>query len=125
NPVQIDYVRSLIFRHQIETTPKVAVKVFGDPAEAGKGGNIGAVGGQLHFVREAQPHRMLVVSAVFPMKKEVEEFCLKLRMAKQKELYESRDDWPRPLAINIYRYEVINGKEGTAELLVRYTGTEE
>ncbi len=73
-------------------------------------------------LKKAVPVRMVVVTAVFPMKKQMEEFQRALKMLTQAEMFlPPRDDLPRPLGISVVRFEMVNGqptdKNGTPILL--------
>jgi len=58
------------------------------------------------FMKVGKPQTLVVCTARFPMKEQVEEFCRKLRVGNWKDLA-SRDDLPKPLGISVLRYEIL------------------
>lgn len=74
-------------------------------------------------LKAAVPVRMVVVSAVFPMKQQMEEFQRALKMLNQGEMY--YDDLPKPLGMNVQRFEVVDGKavKGSEKLILSYDPT--
>jgi len=125
---RLDYVRGLAWLHDVQgnslrvfdtlgLTERPAPSAFAQPQERGVLPPV---------VKEAQPIRMVLVTAVFPMIQQVEEFRRALKMTSQKELFDlPREDLPKPLGINVYKFEVVNGKpvNKDGEVLMLWDGT--
>lgn len=120
--IQLDYVRSLVLAYEYDTNQRTVKGLAPDTSGAGPGGaGPGVPGGKKKepmardkggkadlpsFLHAGQPQRMVICTALFPMRQQVEEFRRKLRMKNQAELLASRGDLPRPLGIQVIRYEV-------------------
>jgi hypothetical protein len=112
--VQLDYVRGLAWVHDVQgnnlrcfanagAAEGPAPPVVGQPQERGVLPPV---------VKEARPIRMVVVTARFPMIQQVEEFRRAFKMTSQKEMFDlPREDLPRPLGINVFKYELVNGQK--------------
>jgi hypothetical protein len=61
------------------------------------------------FVQATKPVRMVVVHAVFPMKQQVQEYVKMLKVLDQGDLFKNPEDLPRPVGIDVVRFEVVNG----------------
>jgi hypothetical protein len=125
---RLDYVRGLVWVHDLQGN---SLRCFGTaglaegltPLVVGQPPERGVLP---PVVKEARPIRMVVVTAPFPMIQQVEEFRRALKMTSQKELFDlPREDLPKPLGINVLKFEVVNGqpvnKDG--EVLMRWDGT--
>ena len=140
--IRVDYVRGLAYVHEIQQGKEVRT------LEGAGGGGSGAVGGFPGMpknpmpggpppgtggavanglplmMRKAEPVRMVVVTAVFPMKKQVEEFQRALKMLTQDELFgKNRDDLPKPLGINVVRYEMVNKEWKNETMILMWDGS--
>jgi hypothetical protein len=123
---QLDYIRGLALVHEYDNS---VVKGLGfanapdvaNPQPQPKGPKGKKFDEQMPvlpaFLHKGRPVRMVVVRAVFPMKKQVEEFQKALKMTSQKEMFDNRDDLPRVIGINVVRLEIVNGKEVSVTLL--------
>ena len=131
--IKVDYVPGLVWVHEVQgNTVKglVAaeggggVMVAGQPKVPPMGpmGIKGAASEIPAFLKGAEPVRMVVVTAMFPMKLQMEEFQRALKLLTQKDLFDNREDLPKILGINVRRFELVNGqianKEG--EILLQY-----
>ncbi len=123
---QMDVLKGPYFNYVIDPQKRNVMLFKADGAAgggAGIGGGVGPVGGMMGggmmggqgggtpFVKGAEPKRAVVVTGVFPMKNQVELHRKALRMESQTQLFANRDDLPKPLGINVYRYEVL--RDGT------------
>lgn len=123
--IRLDYVRGLIFTHEIDElnhtvqgmeSPTGAVGPMGQPMPVpmpmpgGPRGKKGLAGKDPVILPErlkkGQPSKFIVVHAVFPMKKQVEEFAAAFKLLSQKELFDNREDLPRIVGINVVRFEL-------------------
>jgi hypothetical protein len=108
--IQLQYVRGLVHAHDYQPDIRTirCLEDAGPMGPAIPGGKKPPGGGMPlpRFARLAQPHRMVVCSAVFPMAKQVEAHRAALQYKSQRELFEQPDDLPRPLGINVRRYEL-------------------
>lgn len=139
-PFQIDYVRAGVQTFAVDRSresfdhleaagttgsgpgavpmPPPAVGSF-DP-RFGPGMAGGTTGG-LVPVRVLEPRRLVVVSGVFPMREQIEEFRRALKFNYIQELVMRPDLMPRPVALNVQRYEVLaDGKSGEAVSLYQF-----
>ncbi|MCI0637764.1 MAG: hypothetical protein L0Y70_01720 [Gemmataceae bacterium] len=97
---------------------------FGPPAgmmPKAPGGMMGMMGGGMmgggmmggqgagNLVVDLKPKRMVVISAVFPMNEQIEEYRKALRYAHPAELFQKPSDLPNPLGLNVFRCEIIPG----------------
>jgi hypothetical protein len=127
NTVQLDYVRGLAWVYDVQGNNLRCFAAAGlseGPAQPASGQpQERAV--LPPVVKEGRPIRMVVVTARFPMIQQVEEFRRAFKMTSQKEMFDfPRADLPRPLGINVLKFEVVNGqpvnKDG--EVLMRWDG---
>src|SRR6516165_398578 len=109
--VQLDYVRGLAWVHDVQGNN---LRVFDTPGLADKPAPP-AIGLPQEravlppVVKEARPIRMVVGPARFPMIQQVEEFRRAIKMTSQQEMFDfPREDLPRPLGINVLKFEVVN-----------------
>lgn len=73
------------------------------------------------FVTILKPQRIVVVSAIFPLKEQLEEYQKALRISNMKLLLAKEENIPNPLGLNVYRCEIL--RDGTAtpwEFMYRY-----
>lgn len=118
NQIQLDYLPALVYVHEVQgnslmvLAPKNAPDEKPPPPEKGKGKKDPPRPVNLYPpVMKGVPTRMVVVTAVFPMRKQVEEFQQALRMSSQREMFKTqREDLPRVLGINVMKYEIVNKK---------------
>ena len=118
NQIQLDYLPVLVYVHEVQGNsmtvlkPKNAPDEKPLPPEKGKGKKDPPPPvKQYPPVMKGVPTRMVVVTAVFPMRKQVEEFQQALRMSSQREMFTTqKDDRPRVLGINVVKYEIVNKK---------------
>jgi hypothetical protein len=140
NAIQLDYIRGLAFVHEVDNngnllclesedgkTPAPVVKVGPGRGKNPKPAPTSTIPSVL---RKAVPVRMVVVSATFPMKQQVEEFQKALRMTSQEDMFKMpRADLPYVLGINVLRFEVVDGKrtseEGEILIYVDWTAKDE
>ena len=123
--IKLDYVRAPVFVHEYEAG---MLKVFTDGAGAGQpkidGGGFQPKQGAknaLTVVQVGKPIRTVVVTARFPMMLQVEEFRRALRLSSQKDLFDNRDDLPKPLGIDVVRFEVVSGQRvGKGETILGF-----
>jgi hypothetical protein len=73
----------------------------------GKGGNVGA-GGDKHYVEQMEPAQMVVVSASFPLKQQLEQISKALRYNSLKEMFEAggTDAQPEFGGLIVFRREL-------------------
>ncbi len=135
---QVDYLRAGVFSYVIDPQKEKAL-AFANKAGGvgmlggggippgmlipkGPGGGAGAgmammAGGQgagaNNLVVDLTPKRMLVISALFPMVAQIEEYRKALRYAHVAELFQKPDDLPKPLGLNIFRCEILTGGKAT------------
>lgn len=70
----------------------------------------GATGGGPQLVKAMRPERVVLVRALFPMKKQIEEYKIAFRLKSQGELFSThKDSLPHPLGLLVWRYEVLPG----------------
>lgn len=114
---QMDLVKGLYLKYEIDPVKK-SISGFGDknPQAAGVAPMANLVTKE-SLVQNVQPARMVVVSAVFPIRLQLEEFRQAFRMLSREEVLSSPENLPRFLGMNIYRQEIVNGKEGKWEPL--------
>ncbi|MBI2805659.1 MAG: hypothetical protein HYX68_11835 [Planctomycetes bacterium] len=121
--VNIKYVAKCVLLHaKDDAGVKTLEPIAGGDGE-GKpglgGGQPGLIGGGgaatsgARYMHKAAPYRMVVVTAVFPMKQQMLEYQRALKIASQQEMFNvNRDDLPYPVGINVLRYEIKpNGEE--------------
>jgi hypothetical protein len=131
--VQLDYVRGLVWLHAIEGN-KLLTVVDAGAAEGVPPATITQPKFQLKeqesavgpVMKRAEPIRMIVVTAVFPMKKQIEEFQRALKMTSQKEMFDQREDLPKVLGIDVFKFELVNKKKVNeeGEILMWWNGKE-
>jgi hypothetical protein len=113
---QLNYIRGLYHCYALNPTNST-VDVFGTAPAAGGAAAApppGAGGGTRELVKAVEPVRMVVVSTVFPMRDQVEKFRQAFRLGTQQELFALKDVLPRPLGVDVYRYEVMpDGTDGS------------
>jgi hypothetical protein len=109
---QLDYVSGIVLGYETtEPTEGMGVKaldVGGAPPAGDKlAGKPEKRGMGILPMCKPMPRRMVVGTAVFPMKQQFERYLSSLRMKSQKELLiDNRDDLPRPLGFSVLRFEV-------------------
>lgn len=104
--LRYEFIPSAYFAYELS---KDSVKAFDKGrGPAGEGGSA-PVGGA--YVKIMRPARMVVVTAVFPWKQQVDEFQRKLQIATLGELQSKPEDMPQPLGLDVYRMEVKPGQE--------------
>ena len=86
-------------------------KVWAHDKPGQVGGEQGG-GGALRPVKIMKPARIVVVTAVFPWKEQMEEYRRKLHYGTMPELLAKPEDMPRPLGLNVYRWEVKPRRQG-------------
>ncbi len=103
--MRLDYVRSVVLMHDINEAERSVKGVI--PA-GGSRPKAGADGKEIveDRMKAGRAHRFVVVHAVFPMKKQMEEFRKALKLASQKDLFDQRDDLPKIIGINVFRVEL-------------------
>ncbi len=119
---QLDYIRAGYFHYDIDIKSQKAQVISGGggggmqggmqggmpAAMVGKGvANAGGSGGITSLKRTVGATRMVVVSGLFPIKDQLEEFRKALRYADVGELLAHRDELPRPLGLEVARIEYI------------------
>jgi hypothetical protein len=111
---QVDYVRGAYYAYEIDTNAKSITIIVGGGGGGGglnAGGNKGMMGGGgqsgANLAKIVLPTRMVVVSGVFPMWDQLEEFRKALRYATIEELLMHRDELPRPLGVEVARCEIL------------------
>lgn len=113
---QVDYVRGGYYAYEIDpATQKVTIIVAGGGGGSNKaimGNNTAASTSNLAKI--VQPARMVVVSGVFPMWDQLEEFRKALRYGSKEELLVHRDELPKPVGIDVMRCEIL--RDGTPKL---------
>lgn len=124
---QMNYYQCGTFQWDIDpVAKKVTVLVGGGDGKAaggmvGPGGvqgntavgqpQAGAAAGNL--AKSVRPSRFVVVSAIFPMRDQLEEFRQKLNYNSIEELLANRADLPRPIGLEVARCEILPGGKAT------------
>ncbi len=99
--IQVDFLRGGYFSYELDRDK--VVTFGGDKVAAGPAG-ANATGPRM--VKIMKPARFVVVSAVFPMRDQLEEYRRKLNLASVAELLARPDDMPQPVGLNVYRCEL-------------------
>lgn len=125
--IQLDYVPALVFTHDYQADLRTLRGLVQIDAVVPQPKNppIGGVGGPppARLAREVKAYRMIVCTAVFPMVKQVDDYCKALHYKTHHDLLSSPLDLPRPLGINVKRFELLpNGKRirPEGEILIQY-----
>jgi hypothetical protein len=110
--IQVDVVCGPVFKYQLRPDD-TTIQVYAKGARAtGAGGGAAPAGPQ--FVKDLEARRLVVVSAAFPYRAQLEVFAAALRKERLKDF--GPDDWPRFLGLNVLRWEVrADGKTGRWE----------
>jgi hypothetical protein len=110
---QLNYYAAGVFVYNIDPASKKATVIFGGSDKGGGGapgmvGKGGAQGGNLiNVARNVRPTRMVVVSAIFPMRDQLDEYRKALRYATLEELLAHRDELPKPIGLEVSRSEAL------------------
>jgi hypothetical protein len=120
---QIDVIRDVYLRYELEIGAKKVWAIAGGAGGAagmaampmqgpmgknmagGAGGGIGANA----LAMEVRPVRMVIVSAIYPMREQLEEYRKALRYASLPELLARRDLLPKPIGLEVMRTEILPG----------------
>ncbi len=114
---QLLYYQGGVEAYEIDVASRRATAIHG--AGAGGGGKVGMPikGGQAQgnfsVAKTVRPTKMVVVSAIFPMRDQLEEFRKALRYATVEELLAHRTELPKPVGIEVLRYEILPGNKAT------------
>jgi len=134
--IHLDYIRGIAYVH--DGVANDTLRCFDGPAGAGGGGpgpgignpgggidrfkdkgkppggnqgmGGGGTAGPLDVVKAGEVRRMVLVTAVFPMAKQMEEFKRALRVS-QKELLDGKEDLPYIRGMDIVKFEYVDGKK--------------
>jgi hypothetical protein len=86
-------------------------------------GGAGGAKEQGAYLKAARAERLVVVTATFPMKEQMQEFQTKLKMLSQSSMLEDdQDDLPKPVGMNVIRYEIVNNQrvENSAKIILQW-----
>src|SRR5262249_18333104 len=87
--------------------------------KTGKGATSDANPGGL--VTLVNPYRIAVISALFPVREQLEEYRKELRLPSLNDLLADPSNLPKPVALNVYRCEILPDGKGTPwELVYRF-----
>jgi len=106
--IKVDYIRAGYFAYELEKDKAWAFEGGGnEKAAVGVPAAQGAANaGGRHLAKIMNWGRMVVVSSVFPMREQLEEYRKKLRFATLEELLANPDSVPKALGLNVYRCEM-------------------
>jgi hypothetical protein len=104
--IQIDYKQGLYYSYPIDPL-KGTIEVFSAGADAKAAAPGNPAGGPREIVKNVDALRMVIVSTVFPMREQVDLFKKAFRLNTQQELFNLKDSLPRPVAVEVNRYEVM------------------
>jgi hypothetical protein len=125
---QMDVMRDVYLRYELEPGAKKVWAIAGGAGGAAgpmaampmmpkgvPGGVAGAAGGlgANNLAMDVRPVRMVVVSAIYPMREQLEEFRKALRYATIGELLARRDLLPKPIGLEVMRAEILPGGKAT------------
>ncbi len=103
---QLDYIQACMLLYQNDQESRHEL-IFDGAAPAIRP-QPGTLGSLPSLAKRAEPSRMVVGYALFPMQEQVELFRKALRMASQKELFSGNqfEDLPRVIGFTLKRYEI-------------------
>lgn len=111
---QLNYYACGINIYNIDVANRKATVLFGGGGSGGGGGVPGmnvrggaAQAGASNLAKNVRPTRMVVVSAIFPMRDQLEEYRKALRYASVEELLAHRDELPKPIGLDVSRSELL------------------
>lgn len=115
---QLNYYACGTFMYNIDPANKKATVILGAGGDKGGAGGMkiggAAQGGNLsNIAKNVRPTRMVVVSAIFPMRDQLEEYRNALRYASVEELLSHRDELPKPIGLDVQRSEALPGGKWT------------
>lgn len=138
-PFQMDYLRAGVLAYSVNRSKESFDYLEAAAAGTGPAGSApmppttgsfdprfgpgmpGGAGGGLEPVRVLEPQRLVIVSGIFPMKEQIEEFRRALKFNYIQELQQRPDLMPKPVALNVQRYEVLaDGKLSDPVPLYQY-----
>jgi hypothetical protein len=107
--IQVDFLRVGIYACELDTVREKAHTHGGidKAAPLGSGATAGAGGGP-QMVKNVKGGNLVVVSAVFPMRSQLEEYRKALRFVALEELLANPDSIPQATGLNVFRCEVIS-----------------
>ena len=110
--IQIKYLPGLTFRYEVDTNERRVTGLVDPAAKEQAPPAKGAADPVPPLMNVGAPLRMVVVTAVFPMRQQVEEFRRALKLPDQKDLFsvDGREDLPRFYGIDVVRFEI--GRDG-------------
>jgi hypothetical protein len=138
---QMNYYPSLYYGYTIDTKSKKVEILEGGgkgggmagmpnaampaamPAAGTKGAASGAAGAGQHLAKSVFATRMAVISGVFPMREQLDEFRKALRYATIEELLAHRADLPKPLGLEVSRCEIM--RDGKPKMKKAANGKDE
>ena len=107
--IQIKYVQGISFKYAVDQGDHTVTGLVDAAAAAEPPAKKGDKVEIPPLMNVGSPTRMVVVTAVFPMAQQVEEFRRALKLADQKELFatpEGKEDLPRFYGIDVIRSEI-------------------
>jgi hypothetical protein len=116
--IQIEFLRGGYYSFELDKTKETVMAFGGDKGPAGAGNNPAA-----GLTKIMKPARFIMVSAVFPMKAQVAEYRKQLRYPPDQDL--KPEDWPHPVGLNVWRYEVVGDKWSDPQPLYFYNARDE
>ena len=108
--IQADVVVGGYFANKLKPPDRVFAFDAGGKNALGRPQPIGTTGADKNLVKILKPDHMVIVTAVFPMRKQLEEYQRQLHYGTLGELLAKNEDLPKALGLTVFRREVKDGK---------------
>jgi hypothetical protein len=116
--IQVDFLRGGYFSYQLEIAKE---RVFAYSQTGNQPANPNKAALSSNMAKIMKPLRAVLVTAVFPMKEQMEEYRRKLYYPTMADLVAKPQDLPKPLGLNVIRWEVKpDGKYGEGIPIYKY-----
>ncbi|MBI3408118.1 MAG: hypothetical protein HY040_07150 [Planctomycetes bacterium] len=116
--IQVDVVQAAVLAYEVDFKKQ---RVWIGKARAGGKAGTGAANNPSGLVTLVNPYRIAVISALFPVREQLEEYRKELRLPTLQALLADPSNLPKPVGLNVFRCEIKpDGKATDWEVVYRY-----